>query len=227
MENYFDKSEKQANTIKILIGIILLMLIINIGMFKSVLSIAGDKTFKFEVPSFLETGEYAIGTTFASKKVYKMWTKIWVKEMANFSHKDVRERTSNVIDFLAPKTAYKNKAQLLEFVDFVEENFVSQEFSPNDFEFNKTDKEGYYEVKWSGRLKRQIGLKSTPLTGLKYTYIFTCFARNGQIYIHNVNLERTDDKDVKIQRLLESNEFVNYELYSDKEKSKKGEKNEK
>lgn len=225
MDKYFDSSENKNVIIKILLGIIIVMMVINIGMFKSVLSVAGDKTFKFEVPSFLESGEYSIGTTFASEKVYKMWTKIWVEEMSNFSHKDVRERVSNVMDFLAPATAYKNKADLLEFVDFVEDNFVSQKFSPETFTIEETDKKGYFDIEWTGKLTREIGLKENSLAGLRYTYTFTCFTRNGQIYINNVELSQTDGKDSKTKKRLKENRFVNYEIYG--EKSNTGETNEK
>ena len=237
MESYFESSKNKSVTIKILLGIIILLLIINVGMFKSVLTIAGDKTFKFEVPSFLESGEYAIGTTFASKKVYKMWTKIWVEELANFSHEDVRERVLNIMDFLDPTTAYKNKASLLEFVNFVEENFVSQEFSAEDFKITKTNSKGYYEIKWSGKLEREIGTKKNSLSGLRYTYVFTCFTRNGQIYINNLELYRTDRADGKTKKLLKNNKFVNYDIYmsekqlkkeqKEQKKQKKGESNEK
>jgi len=228
MNKYFDGSKNQEKTIKILIGIIVFEAIINIVMFKSVLNIAGDKTFKFEVPSFLETGEYAIGTTFASEKVYKMWTKIWVEEISNFSHKDIRERMSSIIDFLDPKTAYKNKAELLKFVDFVEQNFISQSFSSDRFDFEKTAKKGYYKVSWTGTLKRQIGLKKDPMTGLKYTYSFTCFTRNGQIYINNLSLKRTDEGQHRVKKFLKENEFVNYDVYApSSKKNKKGDKNEK
>ena len=59
--------------------------------------------------------------------------------MANFSHEDVRKRVLNIMDFLDPTTAYKNKASLLKFVDFAEKNFVSQKFSAEDFEIAETD----------------------------------------------------------------------------------------
>lgn len=223
--SYFDSSKNQQTIIKILFAVLVIQFIFNAVLFKSVIDVASDKTFKFEVPAFLETGEYSIGTSFANDRVYKMWTKLWVQEISSFSYEDINEKMDSIMDFLDPATAYKNKSELLKFVDFAKENFVTQKFDIEDFSISDTSKPGYKEIKWTGKLSRKIGLKDDPLTGLKYSYVFTCFTRNGQIYIHSMTLQRENMDERKTREALKANQFINYEVYQKSdEKSKKKEK---
>ena len=134
---------------------------------------------------YLSTATAVPASSFANDKTYKMWTKLWISELANFSYKDVRERVGHIIEFLAPETAYKNKADLLDFISFIEKNFITQSFRADDFKIKKLDG-GYVEIKWQGNLTRKVGLKESELSNLDYTYTFVCFVRNRQIYIHSL-----------------------------------------
>lgn len=209
--NYFEDLKNQSGKNKILLVIIAALLIINLIMFKSLINIASNKTVQFQVPNFLESGEYVIGSTFANENVFKMWSKVWITELANFSYKDVRERVGHIIEFLAPETTYKNKAELLEFINFVEENFITQSFAPDNFEIKELNKKGFYSVSWTGIVKREIGMKNDPLSNIKYKYEFTCFVRNGQIYIHSLKTDFADSNDVTLAKDLKGNEFINYD----------------
>lgn len=210
--NYFEDLKNQSGKNKILLVIIAALLIINLIMFKSLINIASNKTVQFQVPGFLESGEYVIGSTFANENVFKMWSKVWITELANFSYKDVRERVGHIIEFLAPETTYKNKAELLEFIDFVEENFITQSFSPDNFEIKELNKKGFYSVSWTGIIKREIGMKNDPLSNIEYKYEFTCFVRNGQIYIHSLKTDVANPNDVALAKKVNDNEFINYDL---------------
>lgn len=219
--NYFEDLKNQSGKNKILVGIIIALLIINLIMFKSVVNIASNKTVEIQVPTFLEQGKYVIGGTFANEKVFKMWTKLWVEELANYSYKDVRSRVNNITEFLAPETFYSNKASLYKFVDFVEKNFITQSFSPENFAI-KDLQNGYYSIAWTGQLKRQIGIQEDSLSNLTYRYEFICFVRNGQIYIHSLKNDVAFQNDPAILSKLKQNEFVNFQIkpVSDEDKAR-------
>ena len=90
--NYFEEVKTQVAKNKIFMIIIGAMFLINIIAIKGLVSVSANKTVNLSVPTFLEGGEYVIGSSFANDKTYKMWTKLWISELANFSYKDVRER---------------------------------------------------------------------------------------------------------------------------------------
>lgn len=220
--NYFEDLKNQAGKNKVLFIIIMVMFIINLILFKGLMNVASNKTVVFQVPNYLESGEYVIGSTFANENVFKMWSKVWITELANYSYKDVREKVGHIMEFLAPETAYKNKAQLFEFIDFVEGNFITQEFKPDNYEIKELPKKGFYSIRWDGYLKREIGMKNDPLSNMKYSYEFICYVKNGQIYIHSLKTDVTSLKDTS--HILKENEFIHYDLYQAVPKEKKGDK---
>lgn len=207
--NYFEEVKTQVAKNKIFMIIIGAMFIINIIAIKGLVSVSANKTVNLSVPTFLEGGEYVIGSSFANDKTYKMWTKLWISELANFSYKDVRERVGHIIEFLAPETAYKNKADLLDFISFIEKNFITQSFRAEDFKIKKLDG-GYVEIKWKGNLTRKVGLKESELSNLDYTYTFVCFVRNGQIYIHSLKSQLSTPGEKIVRDRLKQNDFIDY-----------------
>lgn len=225
--NYFEDLKNQTGKNKVFLGIIGGLLIVNLIVFKGLLDVASNKTVVFQVPNYLEPGEYVIGSTFANQNIFKMWSKVWISEMANFSYKDVREKIGNIMEFLAPETAYKNKAQLFEFIDFVEANFITQSFSPDNYEIKELSKKGFYSISWAGILKREIGNTNDPLSNLKYKYEFICYVKNGQIYIHSLKTDLENPNEVINKKTLKENEFINYDVYMPNRKAnKKGVENE-
>lgn len=207
---YFDKEKESDSKSKIFVVIIISLLVINLLAFKGIMSIAQNKTVVLQVPQFLESGEYVIGNTFANENVYKMWIKVWVTEAGNFSYKDVRKRTEDLFPFLDPQTAFENKSKLQEFADFVEENYITQEFKLDDIKVEKTSTDGYTKVIALGTIHRTIGTKKDELNGFKYSYEFIVFVRNGQIYINSMKSLMTNPAETPVAKKLEANEFVEF-----------------
>ena len=94
--SYFGELENTKNFIKILIGIIGILFIINLITIKSLISVSSNKTIQIQVPQFMESGEYAIGSTFASEGVHKMWVRVWIEEIASFSYQNIREKYKSI-----------------------------------------------------------------------------------------------------------------------------------
>jgi hypothetical protein len=208
-KNYFDKEQKNENIVKILLSIIVGLLIVNMLAFKSVINIASNKTISIQVPQLVESGEYVIGSSFASNNVYKMWTRIWLDQIANFSYKNIKERTEFLYPFLDPETAFKNKGKLEEFKDFVENNFITQKFELKDIlitDFN----DGYKQIFAYGTIHRKIGKKDDKLNGIGYVYEFILFVRNGQIYINSLSAKILP-KDLSEKKKLNQIDSVYFE----------------
>lgn len=222
MNSYFEDLKNQATKNKVLLFIIGALLIVNLVTIRGLLGVASNKTVVFQVPNYLESGEYVIGSTFANENIFKMWSKVWITELANFSYKDVREKVENIMSFLAPETVYENKAKLLEFIEFIEANFITQSFKPDNYTFKELSKKGFYSISWEGFLHREIGMKNDPLSDLKYKYEFVTYVKNGQIYIHSLRTDFANLKDVTHK--IKDNEFINYELYDPNKHRVKGEK---
>lgn len=222
--NYFEDLKNQSGKNKSLVIIIVILLIINLIMFKSVVTIASNKTIEIQVPTFLEGGNYVIGGTFANEKVFKMWTKLWIEELANYSYKDVRSRVDHITEFLAPETMYANKIGLYRFVEFVEKNYITQSFAPENFKI-KNLQNGYTSISWTGIIKRQIGNQEDELSNLTYVYEFICYVRNGQIYIHSLKNELSNKNDPSLAKKLNRIEEVNFNIEpstkEDRDKAKK------
>lgn len=224
--NYFEDLKNQTGKNKVLLGIIGGLLIVNLIVFKGLLDVASNKTVVFQVPNYLEPGEYVIGSTFANQNIFKMWSKVWITEIANFSYKDVREKVGSIMEFLAPETAYKNKSQLLKFIDFIEANFITQSFAPDNYDIKEMAKKGFYSISWEGTLKRTIGTKNDPVSNIKYKYEFICYVKNGQIYIHSLKTDVADFNEGNNRKILKENEFINYEVYEPVKAKKEEKKNE-
>jgi len=206
---YFDKEKEQKGKNKIYLFIIISLMIVNLIAFKAILSIASNKTIVIQVPQFLESGKYVIGNTFANDNVYKMWGKIWIEEIANFSYKNVRKRSEDIFPYLDPQTAFENKSKIMKFVTFVENNFVTQKFIVQDI-FIEDLPNGYKRIKAEGTIKRKIGKKQDKLDGFPYAYELITFVRNGQIYINSIKAFISDPASPINKKRLNSINSVNY-----------------
>lgn len=207
---YFEKQESLKGMIKILTGIIIALILVNLLIVKSLISIASNKTINVQVPQFLESGEYVIGNTFANDNVYKMWTRVWIENIASFSYKDLRDRYNGLYPFLDPQTAFKSKSEMLKFIDFVESNFVTQKFDLKDMSIKKL-KNGYVQITAYGSIKRSIGKQTDNLSGMRYAYEFVTYVRNGQVYINSISSSFYGLVDVREKEKLKANKFVNFE----------------
>ena len=210
MSSYFDKQDGYKNVIKILVGIILSLILLNLLIVKSLINVAENKTIKIQVPQFMETGDYVIGNTFANENVFKMWTKVWIKDIATFSYKDIRSRYDGLYPFLDTETAFKSKSEMLKFIDFVETNFVTQKFDLKDMTLKKL-KGGYVKIVAHGSIKRSIGKEKDKLSGMRYAYEFISYVRNGQIYINSLTSSFYGLVDTREKEKLKANKFVNFD----------------
>jgi hypothetical protein len=207
---YFDKIENQKSFIKILVGIIVSLILLNLLIVKSLINIAENKNIRIQVPQFMESGEYIIGNTFANENVYKMWVKVWIEDIATFSYKNIAKKYEDLYPFLDPQTAFKSKSEMLKFISFVENNFISQKFKLKNIEVTNL-KGGYVKVTAFGTIKREIGNKKDSLNGMRYSYEFICYVRNGQIYINSITSSFYGLVDLKSKDKLRSNKFVNFD----------------
>ncbi len=207
---YFEKQESLKGFIKILVSIIVALLLINLLIVKSLISVASNKTINIQVPQFMETGEYVIGNTFANDNVYKMWTRVWVEDIASFSYKDLRDRYNTLYPFLDPETAFKSKSETMKFIEFVETNFVTQQFDLKDMNIKKQPN-GHVKIVAYGSIKRSIGKEKDNLSGMRYAYEFDTYVRNGQIYINSISSSFYGLVDVQEKAKLKANKFVNFE----------------
>lgn len=207
---YFEKIEGHKQFIKVLIGIIIALLLVNIVIVKSLITVASNKNISIQVPQFMESGEYIIGSTFASDNVYKMWVKVWIQDIASFSYQNIREKYQNIYPFLDLQTAHKSKADLARFIEFVEKNFIQQDFKISEITTKKLPG-GYVKVIAYGTVQRKIGSSKDQLNGMRYAYELVTFVKNGQIYIKSIKTSfyALVDKDQKDK--LKSNAFVNFE----------------
>jgi len=208
--SYFEKQESYKTTIKILVGIIASLVILNLLIVKSLIGVAENKTIKIQVPQFMESGDYLIGNTFANENVFKMWTRVWIQDIGTFSYKDLRQRYESIFPFLDKETAFKSKSEILKFIDFVETNFVTQKFDMKDIKFKKLQG-GYVKVTAYGSIKRSIGKQKDKLNGMRYAYEFICYVRNGQIYINSITSSFYGLVDRREKDKLRSNKFVNFD----------------
>lgn len=210
MEGYFDKQNSHVKFIKILIGIIVSLIIANLLIVGGLISVASNKEVRIQVPQFLENGEYFIGNTQASENVYKMWSRVWINDIANFSYKDLRKKYEGLYPFLDPQTAFQSKSELAKFIKFVEGNYVSQTFDLKTIDVSKVAG-GFMKITANGTIKRAIGKEKDDLSGMRYTYEFIAYVKNGQIYINSIKSSFSGLVDVREKEKLKSNEYVNFE----------------
>ncbi len=197
------------STTKILIGIVIAMLILNLLAFRSILSISSNKTILIQVPQVLESGKYAIGSTFASNNVYRMWTRLWIESLANFSYLNVEKRVSDIYPYLAPETAFKNKSNLLTFISAMKQNYVTQKYNIQDI-FISNEPKGFKKIVVYGKIYRTIGGKKDTVYGSNYVYEIIAFVRNGQVYIKNLNAHLATIKDSNLKQKLLNDKRVDY-----------------
>lgn len=207
---YFEKQESYKSFIKILIGIVAGLIVLNLLIVKSLINVASNKTIQIQVPQFMESGEYVIGNTFANENVFKMWTKVWIQDIASFSYKDLSSRYESLYPFLDTETAFKSKSEMVKFIKFVETNFITQTFALKDIKLEKMEN-GYMRITAFGTIKRMIGNEADSLNGMRYSYEFITYVRNGQIYINSINTKFEGLVDVREKQKLKENKFVNFE----------------
>jgi len=211
-DSFFDKEKENKKIIWILTGIIVFLLLIILFAFKAYINVAQNKTIFITVPQTMDSGKYIIGNTQSSPSVYKMWVKVWMEEIGNFSYKDVDKRIANIYPFLDPITAMDSKAKLQKFINFIKQNYISQRFVLNRIQFKRLP-EGYVEVVAIGKVYRKIGLKKDPLSGLVYKYKFILYTKNGSIWIKSLDVQMAKDKkdfDFNAKKQLKNNHYVNF-----------------
>jgi hypothetical protein len=206
--SYFNNFEKIKDFNKMLMGIILIQTIFNIIIVKSLISVAENKDIKIQVPYTMDKGKYTIGTNSASDNVYKMWVKIWLNDITNFSHNNIRTKMESIFPFLDTQTAFKNKAELVKFIEFVESNFISQKYRYENLKI-EDDINGMKKITAFGRINRKIGNTNDHLNGLKYSYKFLTYVKNGQIYIKSIKTNFYGLKDKFDRNAIENNKFIN------------------
>lgn len=215
MENkggYFDSKKDLKNFIKILVAVIVLLVTVNLIIAKSLIEVASNKDIYIQVPSVMDEGSYAIGNDRASQNVHEMWVKVWLNGISNFSYSNIRKNYESLYEFLDPQTAFKSKSELLKFIDFVEANFITQNFKAKDFKVETIKgKKGFVKIIAYGSLDRKIGKKDDELNGIRYAYEFITYVRNGQIYINSVRSYFYGLIDVKEKNRLKTNKFVNFD----------------
>jgi len=210
MSGYFSGIEAHKNLNKVLVGIIVGLLLINLLIVKSLIGVASNKTIQISVPQFLESGDYVIGSTFASENVYSMWVKVWTEQMANFSYKDIADKYEGIYPFLDSQTAFKSKSEIKKFIEFAQTNFITQSFKIDDIKVEKL-RSGFVKITAFGHIKRKIGSRQDKLSGMRYAYEFTTYVRNGQLYINSIKTSFYGLTD-KVQReKLSKNKFVNFD----------------
>jgi hypothetical protein len=207
---YFEKQESYKGFIKILVGIIAGLVVLNLLIVKSLINVASNKTIQIQVPQFMESGEYVIGNTFANENVFKMWTKVWVQDIATFSYKDLGDRYKSIYPFLDSETGFKSKSEMLKFIQFVESNYITQTFTLKDIKVDKMEN-GYMKMTAYGTIKRMIGNETDSLSGMRYSYEFITYVRNGQVYINSISSKFEGLVDVREKEKLKENKFVNFE----------------
>ena len=210
MANYFQKEEWLKLLIKIQWFFVAILLVINILIARSLISIASNKNVNIQVPQFMESGDYTIGATEASENVFNMWARVWVEGIGSFSYNNIDQRIETFLPFIDSQTMYKNKSELIKFADFVKTNFITQKFSIQDIKTERISK-SHYKVTAFGTINRQIGKSEDQLNGMRYAYTFVCYVRNGQIYIQSISSSFFGLTDTTDQRKLKLNKFVHFD----------------
>ena len=208
--SYFDKIENYKTFMKVLVGIIVALIIVNLLIVKGLMNVAASKTIIVQVPGQLDKGEYVISSNKASSNVYKMWARLWVNTIGNFSYKNVEEKYKFIYEFLDPQTAFKNKANIAKFIEFVKQNFITQSFHLENIKLQKMP-HGYVKIIAYGKIKRYIGNQKDELSGVRYAYEFVTYVRNGQIYISAIkSYFYKVALDKKSLNKLKNNKFMDY-----------------
>ena len=210
MNSYFESNTNQGIIIKILIGIVGIMFLLNIAAFKLVANIAENKTINIQVPQYMDSGDYVIGNRGASDNIYKMWGQIWFDQLTNFSYKNIDERIKYIEPFLDKQTVFKNKTSLTELAESIKSNFITQKFNIAEYEVVRL-KKGYVKIIAKGKLYRNIGLRKDKLNGIPFVYTIISYTKNGQVYIKNLDSYIEKGRNVKLEKRLKNNPYVNFD----------------
>jgi len=208
--SFFNQIESNKSFIKILLGVIGAQLVLIAFLAKGYINVIQNKTVVIEVPQFMESGKYIIGNTFASDNTYRMWAKVWVQDIANFSYQNIREKYQNIYPFLDKDTARKSKSDLIRFIEFVEDNAISQTFKVSEVK-TKDLPGGYKKIIVYGTVNRKIGSSDDQLNGMRYAYEFITYVKSGQIYIKSIKTSFYSLSDNRQRDKLKENSFVNFE----------------
>ena len=209
-KSFFNKLKGSESVIKLLLGIIGGLMIIIVFMLKGYIGVIQNKTVTIQIPQFMESGKYIIGNTFASDNTYKMWAKVWVEDIANFSYQNIREKYANIYPFLDKQTALKSKSDMIRFIEFVEGNFITQNFQVSSIELKKLPG-NYKKITVYGTVHRTIGSSKDQLNGMRYAYEFITYVKNGQIYIKSIKTSFYSLSDKRQRDKLKENTFVNFD----------------
>jgi len=218
--SYFESVKNQAAVLKILIGVIAAMLLLNLVAFKMVASIAENKVINIQVPPTMDSGNYVIGSSGASDEIYKMWGRIWFDQLTTFSYKNIDEKIKYIEPFLDEQTIFKSKADLKEMAQDIKTNFITQEFRINKYQVARLPK-GYVEIRAKGKLNKKIGLKKDKLYGIPFEYVIVAYTRNGQVYIKSLDSYIIKIKDDNVARKLKNNPYVNFDEVIKKDQVKR------
>ncbi|MFL1706546.1 TraE/TraK family type IV conjugative transfer system protein [Campylobacter sp. MOP7] len=208
--SYFEKEGSLKFIIKWLIGVIAVLFIVLILVIKSLIDVASNKVVHIQVPQFMESGQYVIGATSASPEVFKMWAKVWVQSIGTFSYTNVDKQFNDIMPFLDAQTAYKNKADIMKFLEFVKTNFITQRFNVENIKVDQVAG-GYFKVTAFGTINRQVGKAEDQLNGMRYSYTFLCYVRNGHIYIQSISSAFFGLNDSNARKQLKMNQFVHFD----------------
>ena len=218
--SYFEGVKNQAIVLKVLIGVIVALILLNLVAFKLVADIAENKTINIQVPQYMDSGKYVIGNRGASDNIYKMWGQIWFDQLANFSYKNIDEKIKYIEPFLDRQTIFKNKTDLKELAESIKTNFITQSFKIEDYNIRRLAR-GFVEVSAKGKLFRQVGLRSDKLSGIPFTYKIVAYTRNGQVYIKSLDSYISDIREANVKRQLEKNPYVNFEEIIQKDEERR------
>jgi len=210
--SYFEKTKNTDGQVKILVGIVIVLILLNVVAFKMVANIAENKTIQINVPSYLDDGKYIIGSDQSTKNVYKMWGRVWFEQISNFSYKNVEERLAFIEPFLDKKTMFQSKSQLDSLVRNVKENFITQTFEIKDYTVDRL-KKGYVEIKATGKLYRKVGLRQDELSGINFGYSIIAYTKHGNVLIKSIKSFVDNTNDSKTRRMLEDNKYIDFDKF--------------
>jgi len=213
MENgsHFNKQKTKDRIITILLIIVGVQFVFNAFIAKGYINVAENKEIKIQIPQFLEAGEYIIGNTYASDNTYRAWARLWTQDIANFSYQNIREKYQNIYPFLDKDTVRESKSDLLRFIDFVEENSITQSFDISaDIKIKQLPGQ-YKKITVYGTIHRKIGSTHDQLNGMRYAYEYVTYVRSGQIFIKTIKTSFYSLSDKRQRDQLKENSFVNFE----------------
>jgi len=198
---------------KIYLSIIAGLLVANLGLGKGLIMTASNKDIRIEIPPYSEPGVYVLSDTTASDSSYRMWAKMFTTEIANYSKDNIKEKITGLMQFLRPEKSVENKAKLFKTIEFVENNYVTQEFKIKEVRINRDpSNKSMVTVNVFGTLTRSIGLTKDPLSGSDYSYNYKLIVKNGQMLIDDMWVELVGyGKDQTLTKNIDANKYVHFD----------------